>query len=144
MGQRCPNPTYRPHPCIMGKHLYAQFWHPLCRGREIWYNRHRLNVLELSTNMIYTAPSLYSSLVTPISVPEAPSLLLTSVHHPVHHILFLEPPQHLPFLPCKIQNSCNCVPLLQCCIPTKIGIIHVNISVGNPLKLFLVFCCPPH
>ena len=45
MGRRRPNHTYRPHPHIMGEHAYARFWHPTCRGQEIWYDRHRLNVL---------------------------------------------------------------------------------------------------
>ena len=51
----------------------------------------------------------------------------------------------VPFLGTKIKDSCSCnsVSLLQCCIPTKVGLGYINLSnMLNPCQIFFVLCCP--
>ncbi len=115
IGRRCPNHTYRPHPHIMGEHSYAR-WHFTCRGQEIWYNRHRLNVLHYTRYYIFTQkPRCFCTLLYYRSAIPLYLRLNPSTSHPLllpcagivsslshrHHVISLSSCCHHVSLSCR-------------------------------------------
>ena len=77
VGRQHPSPVHRPHPHIIGNMNCAWFGRPTHWGWVIWYNRHIVKVLHISSAKIYTAPL---SIVPPVvSFPVPDALIMSSM-----------------------------------------------------------------